>query len=242
MTNKPTSHELALIVQAESKTLIPTLLQASREVDVNKRHGVLLEAFSKIDVKQDEFEIYQKALSEQVVERKVVGKKNGIDIVQYPIVKSRNILYLTQKLGRPEVAEIIKLLIVNVNNSFNIKNGLNLYQVDEIAENIIDIYGEKLFIDQLIYIFKKAKTSAELYQTLDMSVIFRWIDIYLKNMDYNKMKKESEYKSEGFDLPKLPKGMLKQAAEKLQEKFVGNMIDIGKVEKPLIEKKKKKKQ
>lgn len=240
-TNKKSPQEIALAVQGEAKTLVPALFQALRELDETKKHEVLLEVFRRVDSKQNELEVFQKAYSEVVVKQTVVGSIDGKDVVKREITKSRNIGHLVRTLGRKEVAEIIRLLLVNVNNYFNVKESLNTYQVDEIAEQIIDEYGDRLFMDELVYIFKKAKTTAQLYNAIDGAVIFRWIDAHYKMKEQCQMKKDVEYKSAGFELPKLPKGMLSQAVEKMQQKYIDNMIDVSQVPKPESEKKKKKK-
>ena len=239
--HKKSAEEMALIMH-ESKALVPTIVRALRELNEDKKHQLMLEVFRKVDSKQTELEVYEKAYGEVVVTRKVVGQKEGKEVVKYETTKSRNIAHLVKTLGRDEVAEIIRLLLVNVNNSFNIKNGLNIYQVNETADDIIELYGNRLFMDELIYIFKKAKTTAELFQSLDGSTICRWIEAHYKMKEHCQMRKDAEYKSKGFDLPQLPKGMVKGAVEKMQEKFVNNFIDISQVPKPTSGKKKKKKE
>lgn len=233
---------LILAVSRESQTLVPSLIQASKELDEHKKHEILLGMFKLVDTKLNEYEVHQKAYSETIIKNVVVGKtEDGKDIVKREIVKSRNIAHLIRSLNRESVSKMIQLLLVNVNNYFNIKEGLNEYQVPEIAEQIIDEYGDRLFIDELVYIFKKAKTSAKLYHALDGSIIFRWIDDHFKMKGYHQMKKDAEYKTSGYEIPQLPKGMAEKAMKKLHDNYLQNMVDMGSVTKPATPLKKKKK-
>ena len=256
--DKPNAKDLAVIIGQKPQSLVPSLLEASREVKQaqmavfpqqkelleDRAHKKTIEVFSRIDIKQNELEIYEKARKDVVVENVVVGKNGDIDIVQRKTIKSRNINHLVRALGRSEVAEIIRLLLGNVNNYFNVKDGLNHYQIVEIAEQIIDECGDKLFIDELVYIFKKAKSHStkdnSVYNHIDGSIIFGWIDQHYKQKFQEKEKRHTQNKGEGFDLPAMPKGMFKEAVEKMSDNYRKNIIsmtDIAKIEKP---KKKKK--
>jgi hypothetical protein len=257
MPDKPNAKDLALLIGQKPLLLVPALLEASREVKQaqtaisdqqrqvfeNRAHQKTMEVFSRIDIKKNELEIYEVAQKDVVVENKVIGKNNGVDIVQRKIIKSRNINHLVRSLGRPEVAEIIRLLLVNVNNYFNVKDGLNNYQIIEIAEQIIDECGDKLFIDELVYIFKKAKSHStkdnSVYNHIDGSIIFGWIDQHYKHKFSERERKHINNKSENFDLPNLPKGMLKEAVERMSDGYRKNIVHMTTL--PKTEKTKKKK-
>jgi hypothetical protein len=254
---KPNAKDLAVLMGQQPLSLVPALLEASRgvkqaETAISERqrneleeraHKKTMEVFSRIDIKQNELEIYEKAMKDVVVENEVIGKNGNTDIVRRKIVKSRNINHLVRSLGRQEVAEIIRLLLINVNNYFNVKDGLNLYQIVEIAEQIIDECGDKLFIDELVYIFKKAKSHStkdnSVYNHIDGSIIFGWIDQHIRNKFHERERNHANNKGENFDLPNLPKGLLKEAVEKMSDGYRKNIISMTTV--PKIEKAKKKK-
>jgi hypothetical protein len=256
MPDKPNAKDLAILIGQKPLSLVPALLEASREVKQaqvaisnqqrelleDRAHKKTMEVFSRIDIKQSELEIYEKASKDVTIENKVVGKNGNVDIVQRVTTKSRNINHLVRSLGRPEVAEIIRLLLVNVNSYFNVKDGLNNYQIVEIAEQIIDECGNKLFIDELVYIFKKAKSHStkdnSVYNHIDGSIIFGWIDQHIKNKFNERERNHANNKGENFDLPNLPKGLLKDAVEKISDGYRKNIINMTSV--PKIEKTKKK--
>ena len=255
--NQPNVKDLALIIGQKPQSLASALLEASRESKQaqaaiseqqrnlleHRAHKKTMEVFSRIDAKQSELEIYEKAKKDIVIENVVVGKAGNIDVIQRKTIKSRNINHLVRSLGRPEVAEIIRLLLVNVNNYFNVKDGLNNYQIEEIAEQIIDECGDKLFIDELVYIFKKAKSHStednRVYNHIDGSIIFGWIDKHIKNKFHERERKHNQNKGENFDLPEMPKGMFIEAVEKMSNNYRKNIISMSNI--PKIEKPKKKK-
>jgi len=240
MSAKKTPQELALIVQGEARTLVPALVQASEELDMDRQHKVLLEVFRKVDTKQNEFDFHKKMVSEIVTETIVVGQVNGVNIVKKPIIKSRHIGHLVKTLGSEEVAKIIRLLLVNINDSFNVKQGLTLYQMKEIAWQIIDECGDKLFIDELIYIFKKAKTDAQVYNKLDGSDIFRWIDKHYSERINNRNANDAEHKIGNADIM-IPKHILPKAYEDLRDKYINTTMNISESLSPAPKKSKKKK-
>lgn len=256
--NKPSLKDIAIIVGQKPLDIVSALAEASREVKEaqqavsnqqrelfeDRAHKKTIAIFQRIDIKQTELEVYETCLKDVVIKNEVMGKdNNGIDIVKRNTSKSRNINHLVNHVGRPEVAEIIRLLLVNVNNYFNVKDALNHYQIVEIAEQIIDEFGRKLFIDELVYIFKKAKSQStkdnNIYNHIDGSIIFGWIDAHLAHRFNNQEIKTSEHKSLNFDLPNLPKGMLKQAAEKMNDNYRQNIVNMTDI--PKIDSKKKKK-
>ena len=261
---KPSLKDLAVIVGSKPLELVPALLEASREVKLaqeainnNQRqllderaHKKTMAVFQRVDLKQTELEIYEKALKETVIENEVVGQTKDvdgkiIDIVKRKTVNSRNINHLVRQNGRDEIAEIIRLLLVNVNNYFNVKDGLNGYQIIEIAEQIIDECGDKLFIDELVYIFKKAKTQTtkdnSIYNHIDGSIIFGWIDNHIAHKFHQREKRSAEHKAENYDIPNLPQGLLKQAAERMTDNYRQNVINMTDVIPEIGGKKKKKK-
>lgn len=171
--------ELAVIVQ-QSQKFLPTLMRAVREADIEKRQEQLLVAYRQVDVKKTELQIADQC-RKNIKTDLVKIMKDGKEVEVTRITDSRGISFLCHKLGRPEVTGMIRLFIANVNEYFNVTQGLNLTQIKEITEQIIDECGDTMHIDELIYIFKKSKTTAKLYNRLDGAIIFRWIDDFYKN-------------------------------------------------------------
>lgn len=164
-----------------TNSLILAVVQSSQN-QIDKSTDSLIAAFSQIDTQKSELEI-SKMAKQSIVISPVddVDKATGKIIKVNKVIDSRNINFLAKKYGHHQVSGIIRLLLANLNEYFNIKNGLTLTQIKEIAQQIIDEVGGKMFIDELVYIFKKAKTHAKLFNNLDGSIIWGWIDEYLNN-------------------------------------------------------------
>ena len=117
MMDKPNPKDLALIIGQKPLTLVPALLEASRavkqaqqaisnqqkEVFEDRAHKKMMQVFSRIDIKQNELEIYEMASKEVIIEEEVMGNEGGRNIVKRKIVDSRNINFLVRKNGRDEL-------------------------------------------------------------------------------------------------------------------------------------------
>jgi hypothetical protein len=77
---------------------------------------------------------------------------------------------------------IVGALLVNVNDYFNVSRGLSATQIAEVSHMIITDYPY-LRIEELVFIFQKAKKDAELFGSLDGSIIFKWIQEYEGNKE-----------------------------------------------------------
>jgi len=182
-----TMNKQLALMDKRSEQFVPTLMQAIQlntdiEAQKDKQHDLLLKAYSEIDIKKSEVQILKQARSyTRTKEEKIKGEDGRIQIVN-KIVDSRNINFLIKKLGRPEVTGIIRILLVNLNDKFNFNKEklLSKYQIKELAEDIIDLHGERLYLDELLYIFKSSKQK-KLYSSLNMKDVLDWIDEYRLN-------------------------------------------------------------
>ena len=223
-----TEKQLALI-DRRSELFVPSLLKACRIAEKGKQHELLLEVFRGVDIKKDEISVYDSAKSHTVtkkVREKVMEEdENGVMKPIYKtfdkIVDSRNITHLIKKLGRAEVTLIIRVLLVNVNDAFNVK-GLSEYQIKEIAEEIIEDYADILYIDELIYIFKKAKKDAKIFGKIDGSDIYGWLK------EYDKAKMSQIYKRSHVDKHK---DLIPTLAQDVAKKFTIPVGDINSIQK-----------
>lgn len=166
------------IISQQQQMFLPILVQATTETNIDNQHAKLLQAFKKIDIKDDELTVAKKSVivKNEFITKEINGKicksKEPVPVIVY----STNINYLIKKLGYKQVTDIIKVLLVNFNQYFNVKMGLTVPQIREITEQIIEQCAETLSLDELVYMLKKAKTSLKLYEKLDGPIIFGIID------------------------------------------------------------------
>jgi len=206
--------------------LLPSLLQTTREQNIDKREEKLLDVFRKIDTKKNELAIAKNAIVYATNPDGSLKLKEGIALIR----ESRNINHLIKKYTRPEITAIIRILILNVNGYFNVKNGLSSLQVKEIAEQIMDECGVDLSIDELIYIFKKAKTTAKLYDRLDGAIIFGWIDAHYKSIADQRIASHEDVKNNAT-IPTYMQdlaGKFRVVSEKMVKKY--ELRDLGKID------------
>lgn len=175
-----------------------TALTKSQNGDMARCSEYMIAVFSKIDARKKEVEINDLAKADIKIEKVKEVTKEGKEVLVPRIVDSRNINFMVKKMGNHSVHSIICLLIANLNEFFNLKHSLNINQVKEISQQIIDEVGDVLFLDELIYIFKKAKTHAKLWNNLDGSIIWSWIDEFLTNRNDQRYNQHVNSKSETY--------------------------------------------
>jgi len=255
------AQQAAMLVGQKAQTIVPMLIQATREVDPQKQFGKMITIFRKVDVKMSELEIHAKVESENVVKRELVECEMTIPKSQYDAMikagysedymkrsfcmkvvsnteKSRLINHLIKHIGIEETAAIVRLLIVNLNESFNVKNPLKLEQIYECAELIIEKYGDRLYIDELIYIFKRAKMEARTYDHLSGNMIYSYIDGFFEGLERRKNENHIENKTKDFNVPDIQNSLFPHVQDKMMEDYKKNFINITDSEKESKAKKK----
>lgn len=248
------AQQAAILVGQKAQTLIPLLIQASREVNLDKRSVKMIAVFRKVDVKMSELEVHAKVESENVIKRELVKCEMTISKEQYDAMieagysedymkrsfctkvttnteRSRLIAHLVKHIGIEETAIIIRLLIINLNDSFNVKTPLKTEQIYECAELIIEKYGNRLYIDELIYIFKRAKMEARTYDHLSGNMIYSYINNFFEKLEERNHEGHIENKTKDFHIPSIPNSLFENVQNKLIEGYKKNFINITDSEK-----------
>jgi len=125
-----------------------------------------------------------------------------VDLNERPLAieeSGTSLISMKKTLGHDEVQAIITVLLVNLNDYFNVTKGLNTYQFIEVSEIIISEYGH-IRIEELVFIFQKAKIEAELFGTLDGSKIFKWIKEYEAAKEESRHNRHLRQKNNDFDV------------------------------------------
>lgn len=132
--------------------------------------------------------------------------------------------------GHDLIMLLVNKLIINVNNYFNVTRGLNTFQIGEISGIIISDYWS-LRIEELIFIFQNAKRNAELFGSLDGSIIFGWIheyEIHKENTRHSRhlSQKNSDYQNHIGDGSikrlRIVTDKMRQAYEMKDKQMAGN--------------------
>lgn len=122
--------------------------------------------------------------------------------------------------SKSELVQALNNLVFNTSKSLNITNTLNEIQILEISMMVIEKYWF-LKLDELVLIFKKAKTGefGKMYNRLDIQIICEWIETYLKSEERAVYfeKKNTEHKKKEIDVKLMPQLYEKYKMEKEPE-------------------------
>lgn len=94
-------------------------------------------------------------------------------------IKTPSIALMVRRFGQKKIEAYIKLWLMSLNESINLKRPLKDYQIDECAFMIVSNY-RNINIADINVIFKRAKSGdyGELYESLSMDKILRWFRDY----------------------------------------------------------------
>lgn len=196
-------------------TFVPTLKQATDAFSIANRSSderqkavaikKLTKTFALVDTNKSRVQVQREGKS-LVAYAKEIGEGN--------IEK-----------GESEVEKIIMVLLINLNNYFNITNGLTASQIAEIAVQIYEECKQVLTIEEIVYIFKKKKYESELFNRLDGNIIFKWIDEHIAKRGDERYSEHQDIKAGAFVESQLDDN-LKNMNKKLAEKYVQRDLQL----------------
>lgn len=125
--------------------------------------------------------------------------------------------------AKKQLLAMIRLNIIALNNFLHLKNQLNEAEVDLIADEIVDEFGDALTFADIHYVLKKGKTGAygQFYERLSAPTVCDWFRQY-----YNARLDAAEYFTQKMSKENKTTGLLLLQAMKEDKDILTNMKKI----------------